>query len=246
MGNINNEQTTTVVEATKLVRLSYLQTVAATDDAAALSRIAGETDSDRSNFSSSDPGSPGFLGIGGEGASSVTQSFTDTGWSISRTWLETWWDKVRWAIGLREIGIYSYDYTESAEIVSIPFQSPRPVAKVSLIVDEQIPSSFPQSQRWIHYFVSGDNAKTWNRINPREHPTLFAGEGGQPIPRIINYNADFASEDSNEEKFITTEDEVTDIRFRAVILRPGGEQFKGITPALKSYKMMIYPKEGLI
>lgn len=248
MANIKTTQTTSVIEATRLVRLSYLQTLSVTDDAALLSRVAGETDGSSNSFSASKPADAGFLGlgIGGEGASNVTQSFTDTGWSISRTWLETWWDKIRWAIGLREIGVYAYEYANSAEIVSIPFKSPKPIAKVSLRVDEQIPVSYPLTQRWIHYFVSPDNGRNWHRVNPLDHPTLFTDASGQPVPRIINFNADFASENDDEQKFVTLDGNVTEVRFRAVLLRPLGEEFLGTTPVLKSYRMSIYPREGLI
>jgi hypothetical protein len=245
MARVRTDQTTTVVEATRLVRLSYLQTIAALDNSTVLGNLAGETSGNNTNFSSTDPGSPGFLGIGGEGSSTLSQSFTDTGWSISRTWLETWWDKIRWAIGIREIGIYSYEYAQTSEIVSVPFLSPREILKVSLRVNEQVPRLYPNTQSWIQYFVSGDGGKNWHRINPLDKPSVFTGESGKPLPRIINFNADFASENSDENKFITVEEPVKSIKFRAVLTRPGGEEYEGTSPVLKGYRLMIYPKGGL-
>lgn len=245
MASIETEQTTTIVEATRLVCLTYLQTVAALDDQSTLSQLAGESPGSNNTVSGSSPADPGFLGIGGEGASTVTSSFTDTGWSISRTWLETWWDKIRWAIGLREIGVFAYEYAQSSEVVSVPYRSPKEIAKVLVRVDEQIPSVYPLTNRWIHYFVSPDNGANWHRINPIDHPTIYSGEGGEPVPRIINFNADFQSENDNAQKFVSTEIPVTEIRFRAVLIRPGDTEFEGTSPVLKSYRMSIYPKEGL-
>jgi hypothetical protein len=245
MADIDTTQITTVTEFTRLVRLSYLQTVAALDDSALVSRLAGESQGSSKNFTASDPGSPGFLGIGAEGPSTVSSTFSDSGWAISRTWLETWWDKIRWAIGVREIGIYSFEYEESSEIVSIPFRSPKPISKVSLRVDELVPSSYPTNIRWIQYFVSPDNGNTWHRINPLDTPSSFNESSGIPIPRIINFNPDFSTEDDDQNKYIKTNTPVIDIRFKAVLIRPSGEDFLNTSPILKGYRLLIYPKEGL-
>lgn len=238
MPQINTNQTTTVVEATKLVRLSYLQTIAALDNQSTLNSIAGATQGSNQSFNSTDPGSPGFLGIGGEGASNVSSSFNDTGWSISRTWLETWWDKIRWAIGLKEIGIYSFSYAESSEIVSVPFKSPNNIKKVSLKVDEQIPNNYPSNSRWIHYFITIDNGNSWHAINPLDKPTAYSDGLGNVVPRILTFTD--TVNDNNNSKYINTNKPVKEIRFRAVLLKPIGEEFKNTTPILKSYRLMIY------
>lgn len=246
MAEIKTKQTTTVTEVTRLIRLSYLQSVAALDDNALLGKLAGESSGTNSGFSASDPGSPGFLGIGAEGASSVSSTFADSGWAISRTWLETWWDKIRWAIGIREVGIYAFEYEESSEIISIPYRSPSEISKVTLKVDELIPSTYPNNTTWIQYFISPDNGLNWYRINPLDKPSTFADNAGQPIPRIINFNPDFIVEDNESNKYIKTNIPVTEIRFRAILLRPSGESFMKTSPILKGYRIMIYPKGGLI
>lgn len=240
-------QITNVTEVTKIVRLSYLQTVAALDDSSKLNDIAGVGGANpSSSFTTTDPGSPGFLGIGSEGPSTQTSSFTDSGWSITRTWLETYWDKIRWAIGIREIGIYSFLYASAGEFVSIPYSAPTDIAKVSLRVDESIPNTYPNTQRWIQYFVSGDNGSTWNMINPLDKPVLFSDSSGRPVPKIINYNPDFHSEDDDENKFITLTSPVKSVRLRVVFSRPTSEQFDRTSPVLKSYRLLIYPKGGLL
>lgn len=245
MPDVNTVQSTTVVEATRIVRLSYLQTIAALDNQTLLGQVAGETQGKSNNFQSSDPGSPGFFGLMGEGASSVSSQFTDTGWSISRTWLETYWDKIRWAIGLRSIGIYAYNYAESSEGVSVTYKSPKEIQKISLSVDEQIPSNYPLTQRWIQYFISVDNGGTWHRINPLDHPTLYSGENGRPVPRILNFNSDGLNSSSDENKFVRTASPATEFRVRWVLLRPIGSEFNQTSPILKSYRTKIYPREGL-
>jgi len=245
MASVTTNQQTYVTEVTRLVRLSYLQTVAVTDDSTALGKLAGTTEGRSTSSFASDPGSPGFLGIGSEGPSSSSTSFTDSGWSISRTWLETMWDRVRWAIGIKEIGIFSYSYAETSEFVSVPFLVPTTVAKVALKVDELVPTAFPNTQRWIQYFVSGDDGQNWYQINPLDQPSLFNGNDFRPVPRIINFNPDFAKEDDDENKFVRTTNPVKSVRFKAVFLRPGGNSNNLLSPILKSYRMLIYPSGGL-
>jgi hypothetical protein len=247
MASTDFTQITNITEITRIVRLSYLQTVAALDDQAQLNSLAGAGGgTPPSSFTATDPGSPGFLGIGAEGPSSQSQNFTDSGWSITRTWQETYWDKVRWGIGVREIGLFSFRYAVAGELVSVPYLSPSEISKVSLRVDELIPNIYPNTQRWIQYFVSGDDGDNWIRINPLDHPSLFTGGGGRPVPRIINFNPDFESEDSDENKFIRTNRAVSQVRFRAIFLRPGTSDLERTTPILKSYKLQIVPKGGLI
>ena len=245
MATATSSQQTYVTEVTRLVRLSYLQTVAITDDNAALGNLAGVSSGRNTSSFASDPGSPGFLGIGSEAPSSSSSTFSDSGWSISRTWMETVWDRIRWGIGIKEIGLYSYKYSETSEIVSIPYLSPTNISKVSLKVDELIPASFPNSQRWIQYFVSGDNGQTWYQINPLEKPSLFDGDNSRPVARILNFNPDFLKEDDDENKYIRTTQPVNTVRLRVVLVRPGGNDNALLSPILKSYRLMIYPVGGL-
>lgn len=245
MPNVETTQITSVTEVTRLVRLSYLQSVAALDDSVLLGRLAGETQGGNQSFSATDPGSPGFLGIGAEGASSISSTFSDSGWAISRTWLETWWDKIRWAIGIREIGIYAFEYDESSEIISVPYRSPTEIQKVTLKVDELIPRGYPNTTQWIQYFITPNNGENWYRINPLDLPSTFSPDQGRPVPRILHFNPDFSIEDDEDNKYIKVGKPVTDVRFKAVLLRPSGDQFTRTSPILKGYRLLIYPKGGL-
>lgn len=237
-------QTTTSTEVSRLVRLSYLQTIAALDNSNILGNLAGVSEGRSNNFSSSDPGSPGFLGIGAEGASSVSSSFTDSGWAISRTWLETYWDKIRWAIGIKELGLFSYKYSEVGEIVSAEFRFPAIVKKVSLKVDEIIPNKYPGNQKWIQYFVSHNNGLNWYRINPIDSSSNLSGQSF--IPRILNFNSQSIENDTDNDKFITTDKPVNSLRFKAILLRPPGEEFERTSPILKSYRMITYVEDDRI
>lgn len=242
MATINFNQVTNITEVTRIVRLSYLQTVAVLTDTADLSELAGEGGALPANtFTASDPGSPGFLGIGSEGPSSQTQTFTDSGWSISRTWQETYWDKIRWAIGIKEVGIYSFSYEAAGEFVSVPFKAPTDIEKVTLEVEELIPTSYPNTQPWIQYYITGNDGQTWTRISPIDTPTVFT-DGGRSVPRIINFNPDFESEDDDQNRFVKTQNPVRQIRFRAILLRPNTQEFAETTPILKQYRLQIVPK----
>jgi len=247
MPRTSTDSQVAITEVTRLIRLSYLQTLAVTDDQSNLSRIAGETQGDQRSSFTSDPGSPAFLGMmGGEGGSSASSSFADSGWQISRTWLETWWDKIRFAIGIREIGIFSYRYDQTSELISVPFRSPVEIDRISLVVDEAIPASYPSAERWIEYYVSVDNGTSWQRINPLDQPTLFGSDLGRPVPRIIHFNPDFAAEDDDNNRFVVTKSVPLEARFRAIFKRPLSVESDRTTPILKSYRMQIFPKGGLL
>lgn len=237
-------QETTITEITRLVRLSYLQTISALDDPNVLSNLAGTSAPRNSSFSASDPGSPGFLGIGGDAASSLSSSFSDSGWAISRTWLETYWDKIRWAIGIKDIGLFTYEYASIGEIVSAEFKYPAEIEKVTLKVDEFIPLKYPNTQKWIHYFVTADNGANWYRINPLDTTSTYSGNGF--VPRILNFNSEFISENDDSNRYIRTESPVKSLRFKAVLLRPTGDEFKESSPILKGYRLLSYIKNGLI
>jgi hypothetical protein len=242
----SNKTTTRVKILSREVKLTYLQTVQVAAGDQDVGQLSGEGGGIGSvSGSSSNPGSPGFLGIGASAASGAQSSANDSGWVISRTWLETHFNKARWPIGIRDIGVFHYRFAPISERVWKPFLSPKPIAKVQLRVVEQIPAAYPIDSTYIHYFISHNNGETWHRINPLDHPTAVE-DGGQIVPRTITYNAEIGGVANELNKFVESPEPILSVRLRVVMFSaediPDADRY---SPILKKVKVLMYPKGGL-
>ena len=173
---------------------------------------------------------------------------------ITKQWTETKYDKARFAIGVRDIGIYSYTFSERSEVVSQPYSSPKPISKLSLTVDEYIPKVFYTTagnegteNSWIEYYVSVDDATSWSRISPTNHTETVSSDGINPVPEVININSDIsAAERENPLAYIDTPEPIFKVRFKAVLKRPNNiVDSDSYSPLLSSYALKIYPHGGL-
>ncbi len=229
----------------RLVKLSYLQTVSIIENQKTTDDYVGTPTPYSANVSNFK--APNFLfnlsaGLFGDGGGSTSVDFQDTGWTISRTWLETYWDKIRYAVGVREAGIHQFTYNTVSEFVSIPFTFPGEVDKVSLMVSEIIPNDFPKGINYIEYYVSQNPETEWYQINPLDSPTIFS-QNGNVVPRIINFNAPSPAVTTSENKYVTTKTPVTSLRLRAVFRRPDNiENSESMTSILKSYRLMAHTR----
>lgn len=228
------------------VKLSYLQSIQVATGQQNAGSLAGEGGGiGPVSSSNSSSGSPGFLGIGSSPATASSRSSNDTGWVVSRTWLETHFDKNRYGIGIRDIGIFNYRFAAASELVSIPFSSPKPIYKVQMRVVEQIPAIYPIDRRYIIYYVSVDDGGNWYRINPIDHPVV-TDETGQVVPRTITFNPEIGGAADELTKFVETDEPVFSIRYRLVITAAEGiPDSDRYTPVVKQVKLLIYPRNGL-
>lgn len=191
--------------------------------------------------------------FGGLFSSKTTTSTTAGPQTISRQWTVTKNDKARFVIGIRDIDIFSYIFSERSEIVSKPYVIPKPISKISLTVDEQIPKIFYSGSHsgtendWIKYYVSVDDGVSWTRISPMQHRYTVAEDGLNFVPQIINVNSGITSEDrDNPLAYIDTSAPVYAVRFRAVLSRPVDiTDAESYTPVLSSYSLQVYPLGGL-
>jgi hypothetical protein len=254
----------------RVVRLSYLQTIQILNDEHAVGDLVGETVGGSSSNSLSQDGKAGFLertfggvvggilnsaanvgsfGLFGNPGSKRSKdwsiSLNDSGWSVTRTWLEVYWDKARYAIGIRDIGVFNYSFSNQSELISKSFSSAKEIIKVQLQVDEQIPNVFPLDRRFIEYYITVDDGKNWHRINPLDHPTLYLD--GQITPRTINFNIDLGGPLGDDTKNLITNEPVRSVRFRAVLFTDQGvDNASHYTPVLKKYRLKLYPRGGLV
>ena len=172
--------------------------------------------------------------------------------TMTKQWKVTQYDKTRFAIGIRDIEMYAYQFATQSMLTSLPFVSPKPVEAVSLNVTETIPSAFLSSSfqgdrySWIKYFISVDNGTTWSQINPMSHGDYVLPDGSL-VPQVINVNSSVAVSDRvNPLAYIDTPSPAYTVRFRAVLTRPTTlENANSYTPSLSNYSLQIYPVGGL-
>lgn len=184
--------------------------------------------------------------------SSTQTSTTISPQKMTRQWTKSKSDRARFAIGIRDINLYSYKFAASSEIASKPYMSPAPIAKLALQVEEQIPKIFYSDgtgteNDWIKYYVSLDNGTSWIRISPTHHKTTMSEDGKNAVPEILNINSDIpAAERTNPLAYVDTGEPVYSVRFKAVLLRPTNiADAESYTPVLSQYSLQIYPAGGL-
>lgn len=175
---------------------------------------------------------------------------TDTGWNIVKTWNQPQFDIIRYALGIKELEVSQFKYKQTSEFISIPWSSPKEIQKINLYVDQFIPSEFPPGDSYIKYYIKiEEQNSSWIQINPISLPTIF-NENGTIVPRIITFNTEKPVSSKLEEAYVYSTNPVKTIRFRAVFSRPdtitnSEVSADAYTPILKSYKLIMTPKDGL-
>src|SRR5690606_13200554 len=109
-------------------------------------------------------------------------SVKDSGWSFVKSWKEPQFNIIRYALGIRELEISQFSYVPTSEFISTPWQSPKEIAKVTLMVDQFIPSEFPVGNNFINYYIKPEIPEAeWIPINPIDLPTKYT-EDGKIVP----------------------------------------------------------------
>ncbi|RMH13174.1 MAG: hypothetical protein D6698_14330 [Gammaproteobacteria bacterium] len=251
----------------KIVKLSYVQTLAVTGGIGNIQELVGTTDRKVQTIKGENVRKSGILprnvvtkvldplnlwnGLFGKKVTRrVSTTVDDKGWRIQKTWLQPEFDKIRYALGIRELTVAQFTYEPTSELISLPWESPKDIAKVTLMVDEFIPPQFPPGRVYIRYYVKPDLPDTdWVEINPIGRATIF-DDGGRVVPRVININSEKPVGANVEEGFISVDSEVKSIRFRAVLSRPdfiegSDTAADSYSPVLKSYRLLLHPRGGL-
>jgi len=232
-------KTTTV--NTTVIKLSYLQTLALSQGL--LQTDSLETDANKSNLGGSTKNTvklAPFLGIT-KGKTSSSSTLESSGLKIKDQWLQPYFDRIRYTIGIRELVVAKYTFSERSELISTPFLSPKEIIKAYVMVDEYIPPSFDTHTNWIKYYVKSEGTSDWIEVAPFNATTRF-NDQGEILPKIINFNIPKPAIVATENKYNYTSEPVKLMRFRAVFSRPTGGDFDSITPLLKSYRMIMVPR----
>jgi hypothetical protein len=183
----------------------------------------------------------GFFG----GSKDVNTTVESSGWKVNSQAKVTKWDKARYAIGIKEIGIWSYRFVGRSGFVSKPFRTPKPIRTVGLLADEIIPKAFNTTQvkPWIRYWVSFGEGLEWVPIAPAsEGPAQLVD--GERIPQIIHVNSGIpAAERDPRAGYVDFDGEVSQARLKCILYRPDG--LEDMSPVLKGYRLKMTVRGGL-
>jgi hypothetical protein len=240
------------ITETKVIKFSYLQTLAVSKDL--LSPESAETRGFKTKETSLfkrdlerklERGKKINLVdeiVGKKRNKNKTIEIKRNGSKVKDSYFHPYYDRIRYAIGIRELSVSRYKFAERSEIKSVPFVSPKEIIKVSLLVDEYIPSEFDRNSVWVKYYIKVEGQDKWVRLSPLNSPTRF-DEAGDIVPKIVNFNIPRPTTAQLEDKFNFTDEPVKQIRFRAVLSRPTGVNLDSMTPMLKSYRLIMLPRE---
>jgi hypothetical protein len=175
----------------------------------------------------------------------TTVKSKESGWSIVKTWAQPEFDVIRYAIGIKDIGVSQFEYANVSEMISKPWASPKEIVKVRLIADQFIPPEYPTGNYVEYYIQPSVNDDKWIRINPIELPTVFPDNNPtKPVPRIISFNSERPVSSREEESYLLTSKPVTSLRLKIIIKRPA-DSAPTSTPIVRSYRILMTPKGGL-
>jgi hypothetical protein len=247
------------VTLSKIVKFTYLQSLALDGGLTSAGELGGTTEgtsgtsedgTSTSNLISkiAGPQSLGSKLFGKKTTVTTKTDYKETGWTLTKVWNQPQFDIIRYAIGIKELTVAQFTYEQTSEIVSKPWGSPKEIVKLVLNVDQFIPSNFVTGD-YIEYFVRPNIQDfDWIRINPIGLPSVF-GEGGNVIPRIINFNTEKPLSSRFEDAYFFTTSPVKEVIFRAVLKRPDvladGSSAEGFSPILRSYRLNLIPRNGL-
>lgn len=126
-------------------------------------------------------------------------------------------DRLRYAIGLRDIDIQALAYKPEGEVVSTSFESIDEIRKV-ILQTNQNPSEFSDLAE-IKYYISPDNGSTWNELTPEnidyQYKTVQSNNSGtiiKRIPKRLEFNG-------SSTESISTAIPVTNLRVKALLRR---------------------------
>lgn len=177
----------------------------------------------------------------------TSSTIDDSGWQIADVSdppiLK--YDKERYVIGIRELGIFHYKFAEQSELVSVPFKSPKPITTISLDVDESIPDTLAADvAEPIQYYFSVDDGTNWIRIAPLTSTPRRSN--GNFVPQIFHVNSGLQPDQRiGTDGYVDTAGiPVQEVRFKVVMYGDPGES--GVSPILKSYRLHLLVDGGLV
>lgn len=151
----------------------------------------------------------------------------------------------RYAIGLRDLNVMSYEFEEKSEFVSKRYETTEVIKEIMLYSNEKIPQSYldvvSTGNDWIQYFISVDDVN-WTRISAMHHQPLSKEEFP---PKIVEFNGkktDLVTAFQINKTWLDTDKPVTGVRLKVVMQRPldkDDETARMTTPVLEDYALRV-------
>lgn len=168
----------------------------------------------------------------------TTTDIDDTGYKTDAEYFVTKLDVAKYAIGVRDLGIFTYKYAADSSVVSKEFSVPGEISKVTLVADEFIPEGLEGVKDPIKYYVSLDGDK-WDRILPTTQESLGNLDANVGLPSIINVNSDIPVHLQNPVEGYVTVPPENSKSVRVRIEMNGDPANPLVSPVLKGYRLNI-------
>lgn len=153
----------------------------------------------------------------------------------------------RYAIGIRDINIMSYQFEEKSEFVSKRYETTEDIKEVMLYSNEKIPQSYLDvvgtSNDWIQYYVSFDDVN-WHRISPMHHQPVSKDAFPPKILELNGNKTDLESSFQLYKEYVETENSVKGVRLKVLLQRPTDiPDAVSTTPILEDYALRVIFKD---
>ena len=129
-------------------------------------------------------------------------------------------EKLRYAIGIKDIEIYGNKFLQEGEIVSTRYYTESEIKKVSIETSQSI--DVDESLASILHFISPDDGGSWHEIQPRNIQKSIG------VPEVLNFN-------SIDENSISTNAPVNFIRYK-IRMKRESSQFNEATNVISESK----------
>jgi hypothetical protein len=156
----------------------------------------------------------------------------------------------RYAIGVRDIQIMSFEFDEASEYISKPFKVEDGIKKLLLYANEKVPSIYKdtvsESNDWIQYAVSFDDID-WYRISPQHHQPVNDSFPAK-ILSINDNESDIASAFELHKQNIKLGELPTQVRLKITMKRPEKSKEDEIpllntTPMVEDFALKILTEQ---
>jgi hypothetical protein len=177
---------------------------------------------------------PGVGNVFSSGSKTVSKS----GYQLVGIESQTKTDSVRYAIGIRDVGLLSAVYNNTSNYISRDFQVPSAIRQVQLRSAYDVPNSFGEGD-WVKFYISIDGGAEWNRISPIDDPPKYIDGFRVPTTFLINSGT---PEESQDDRFgyIDTGDLANNVRVKIEISKPSDVQG---TPLIQTYALECLTQE---
>ncbi|MFE4029128.1 hypothetical protein ACFX4N_23525 [Priestia sp. YIM B13551] len=156
----------------------------------------------------------------------------------------------RYAIGIRDIQLMSFEFDTASEYISKPFSVEDGIQKLMLYVNEKVPAIYKdkvgESNNWVQYAVSFDDV-TWYRISP-QHQQPVNDSFPAKLLSINDNESDIENAFALYKQNIKLDEAPKQVRLKITMKRPeksveGELPLLNTTPFVEDYALKIITEQ---